>query len=96
VTAHFHKEATNLLNEIVELVLNDKVVLQNVYKHMSVFQLTRALSSIQFNLLVIGRAGVWLIVASTCHKSHFVGTMRSIKFNPNYGGNPLARLHEFV
>jgi len=44
MTAHFHKEATNLLNEIVEHVLNDKVVLQNVYKHMSIYQLTRALS----------------------------------------------------
>lgn len=95
VTAHFHKEATNLLNEIVQKVLNDKGVLQNVYKHMSIYQLTHALSLIRFNLLVIGRAGVWLIVASTCHKSHFVGTMRSIKINQNEK-HPLARLNEFV
>jgi len=83
VTNRFHTDATNLLNEIGDLVLNDKIVLQNVYKHMSIYQLTHALSYVPSNLLVIGRAAVWLIVASTCHKGYFVGTMRSIKIKQN-------------
>jgi len=94
---NFHHEASNLLNQIVANVLNDREVLRNVYKEIDIFQLTHALANIPNNLLVIGRVRVWLIVASTCHKHHFVGTMRKIKVKPSLcDKQSSAALHDFV
>jgi len=97
MTGHFHSEATVLLNEIVNHVLNDQEVLKNVYKNIDLYQLTHALSNIPHNVLVIGRTTVWLILAKTCHKNHFVGTVRNIRLKPNLQDKlALTRLHDFV
>lgn len=98
----FYSKAKVLLNEIVSHVLNDLEVLKNVYKRINIQRLTNVLSNLNYksiphNFLVIGQTTVWLIVASTCHKKHFVGTVRKIMLKPNLRNElSLTRLHEFI
>jgi len=102
MTGNFYSKATNLLSKIFNHVLNDLEVLEKVYKRIDISRLTSVLSNTNYpdiphNLLVIGQTRVWLIVARTCHKHHFVGTVRKIMQKPNLQDKlPLTRLHEFV
>ena len=74
----WHKKTQALLDEIVEEVLQNKTVLQNVYKNLSLPHLLGELGQCSPNLLLIGRENSWLVNARTSHKSNFVGTRQVV------------------
>lgn len=71
----FFEAATNLLASILG-VLSDVEVRKQVYKEVSLLELTHIFAELPRNLLLIGRTRIWMVVASTCHSEHYIGTMR--------------------
>ena len=85
------------ISSIVSNVMNDHEVLKLVYKEIDLLDLTRVFAFLPINFLVIGRTRVWMILMSTCHPNHFVGTMRVHHLRPTLGDRATwSKLHDFI
>lgn len=59
-------------------MLNAEKIFSLVYKSVNMTDLLWCLGTVEQNRLIIGKHIMWLVVARTGHKNHFVGTERRI------------------
>lgn len=93
----FNDSAILFMNRFVAEVLNNRGIVELVSYNLDLLKLFVSISTLDSNLLVIGRTRVWMIIMSTCHRDHFIGTERVLHLKPRL--RDLAnwtRLHDFV
>ena len=73
------QNATRLIDRLVTDVMNNSIVLKELYKSLNFFKFVHNFGLIKNNILVIGSKQVWMVNCATNHKSHFVGTERSLQ-----------------
>ena len=56
--------------------LNDPDIKSRVHKCVNVSKLLKKLAKQDFNALVIGKYYSWLIISTTAHPQHVIGTKR--------------------
>ena len=70
----WHYRIQRAIETLVSKFLNHDEVLKRVYRRLCLPDLVTRLGECWQNMLVIGKSTTWLILASTGHKRHFVGT----------------------
>ena len=74
----WHSKMQVALDLMIEQVLNDKHVVPQVYRKLSLPTLLGLIGHCSTNLMVIGKKHSWMINARTSHKRHYIGTKQAI------------------
>lgn len=81
VKTKWHSKMQAAMDLLVHDVLNNKEVIQLVYRKLSLPTLLGLLGHCSNNLMVIGTRNTWMINARTCHRRHFIGTKQVINMD---------------
>ena len=75
-----HPDFLTKINELFDMLriefLNDPEIKARIHKSVNVSKLLKKLAKQDFNALVIGKYNSWLILCTTAHPQHVIGTKR--------------------
>ena len=71
---NWNEKICTAMGQLVEYVLNDRDILEQTYRSVSVSSIITSITRSNHNLLAVGKRHSWIINARTGHRNHFVGT----------------------